>query len=101
MGNPFKLLSWSQNTDYLFQFITSGGFHYSWTRKAPNPEKVNRTSARKFCSIWSPRKMTDGQAGCSGLSILQPSLCIRILNRPCAIQVRLLMNFFLFRIIKF
>lgn len=72
MGNPFKLLLWSQNTDYLFQFMTSGGFHYSWTSEVPNPEKGNRTSTHKFCSIWSPRKMTDRQAaalGCHSCSL--------------------------------
>ena len=56
MGNPFKLLSWSQNTDYLFQFTTSGVFRYSWTSKGPDPEKGNRTRYTEILLYLEPGK---------------------------------------------
>ena len=56
MGNPFKLLSWSQNTDYLFQFTTSGVFRYLWTSKGPDPEKGNRTRYTEILLHLEPEK---------------------------------------------
>ena len=60
---PFKLFSWSQNTDSLLQFMTNSRFHYSWTSKVPNPEKDYKTRYTSILLYLEPKKMIDRWVG--------------------------------------
>lgn len=54
--SPFKLFSWSQNTDYVLQFMVDSGFHYLWAGQIPNSEEGDRIRYTSILLHLEPEK---------------------------------------------